>query len=117
MRKFIYAIFQSLVVAAAILGSWLPFNSVAQTWAPLGAKQTYVVGYVFSPSVDYREWKVVGDTMINGQTCRVMQRFGNYVDDDISNLMITYEDSNRVYWWVGNLFSLLYDFNKQVGQG
>lgn len=117
MRKFIYPIFQSLVVTVALFGTWLPFNSVAQSWAPLGAKWTYEVGHMFSPRLNYREWQVMGDTIINGQTCRVIQRFGSNVDDDLSDLMITYEDSNRVYWWVGNQFSLLYDFNKQVGQG
>ena len=94
----------------------LPLLGNAQSWAPRGAKLTFGVSYAFSPATDYRVWIAENDTVIQGRTCRVIQRYGNDVEVDYSDKFISYEDSNIVYWYIGNQFTVLYDFNKVAGQ-
>ncbi len=94
--------------------SLTPFVS-GQTWAPTGAKWTFGVGYPFGPKIEYIEWISIGDTLVDGHTCKLIQRNGEYVSGDISDKFITYEDSNKVYWYNINQFTVLYDFNKNAG--
>lgn len=86
-----------------------------QTWAPTGAKWTFGVGYAFGPQVEYREWISTGDTLVDGHVCKLIKRNGGYVSGDITNELITYEESNKVYWYNINQFTVLYDFNKNSG--
>lgn len=88
---------------------------IGQTWAPTGAKWTFGVAYAFGPQIEYREWASTGDTIVNGHTCKLIKRNGWYVSGDISDKLITYEDSNKVYWYNVNQFTVLYDFNKNAG--
>lgn len=85
-------------------------------WAPLGAKWTYGIGYVSDASVTYNEWQVTGDTLIQGQLCSVTERIGHEVVGDNSAILITYESEGIVYWLVDDSFSVMYDFNKEVGE-
>jgi hypothetical protein len=87
-----------------------------QTWAPTGAKWTFGVGFAFSPSVEFREWTSTGDTLVSGHICKLIKRNGSSVISDNSNQLITYEDSNRIYWYNINQFTILYDFNKNTGE-
>lgn len=98
--------------------SLLLFTTLAsgQTWAPTGAKWTFGVGFAFNSSVEFREWTSTGDTLVNGHVCKVIKRYGSSVISDNSNQLITYEDSNKIYWYNKNQFTILYDFNKNAGE-
>ena len=103
---------RKLFFALAVLCYGIAF---AQQWAPAGAEWTYGVAYAFSPQVNYKVWLYDRDTTIAGHTCKVIQRTGSYVSGDLSDNLITYEDSGVVYWYYANQFTVLYDFNKQAG--
>jgi hypothetical protein len=89
-----------------------------QTWAPTGAKWTYGVAFAFLPNIEYREWICTGDTVVDSINCKVIRRYGTSMVSDLSDVMITYEDSNRVYWYQppDSQFTMLYDFNKNAGE-
>ena len=94
------------------------FNALAQTeWAPIGARWTFGVGEAWSSAIYYREWTSTKDTLVGGHTCKLIKRTGTSVTGDLSDKLITYEDSNKVYWFnpVINKFTTLYDFNKNSG--
>lgn len=83
----------------------------AQTWAPLGAKWSFGLScwdYPFTTYVDYEEWVSTDTVVLDGQTCSVIEGPG----EDL----VTYEDSNIVYWYHQNQFTVLYDFNKNAGE-
>ena len=94
----------------------LVVNVSAQTWAPIGAKWTFGVGFVTGPEVEFREWTCIGDTLVNGQTCKIIKRSGSSVVGDNLDKLITYEDSSKVYYFNSNQFATLYDFNKNSGE-
>jgi hypothetical protein len=105
--KTIILFFSFLLTTAKILN--------AQSWAPTGASWTYGVGYAFSPITETSNWTCIGDTVVSGRNCKIIQRYGGYVTGDVSDKLITYEDSNIVYWYNINQFTTLYDFNKNAG--
>lgn len=98
--------------------SFLSFTSFvsAQSWAPTGAKWTFGIGWAFTPYVEYCEWVSTGDTLVEGRLCKLIKRNCGEVVGDISDKLITYEDSNIVYWYNMNQFTVLYDFNKNTGE-
>jgi hypothetical protein len=98
-----------IVLCAAIKGH-------TQSWAPLGAKWTYSVFYANGPQQEFREWICTGDTLLNGQLCQLIVRQGADVATDITDSLITYQDSNIVYWFNAGQFRMLYDFNKNAGE-
>jgi hypothetical protein len=91
-------------------------NLNAQTWAPKGAKWTFEIGFATNPYLEFREWISIGDTLVSGKLCTIIQNTGTSVIGDYSHQLITYEDSNRVYWYNKNQFTILYDFNKNTGE-
>ncbi len=86
-----------------------------QTWAPTGAKWTFGVGLNLGSSIGFREWISTGDTVVGGNTCKIIKRNGTLISGDISDELITYEDNNKIYWFTNNQFTVLYDFNKNAG--
>jgi len=105
MKKIILLIF---VIAA--------FNSSAQTWAPTGATWYYSQTHYFSSLVDYYRIESIGDTTINGISCRILQK--NTTTCDIRPIKeFMYDINNRVYFWDNDLqnFQMLYNFDAQPG--
>lgn len=91
--------------------------STAQNWAPIGAKWTYGVLNISNGYRSFREWICVNDTVIGTDTCKIIERNGTATFHDVTNRLIIFEDSNRIYWYntIINQFSVLYDFNKNQG--
>ena len=92
-----------------------------QEWAPLGATWYYsfdgfgVEGYVMIEST--------GDTVISGQTYRVLvktQHSFNYITSTYFHGEIgreyTYAENDKVYVWRNNVVYILYDFGTQQGE-
>src|SRR4051812_604502 len=100
------------------LATFLIFSPIyAQSWAPIGTKWTFGVGSFFGDQTGYREWLSVGDTLVGGKLCKLIKGSEESVwGDPLDNTIITYEDSNIVYWYTNNQFTTLYDFNKNVGE-
>jgi len=106
MKKFAFILLLSIVNGIGL----------AQTWAPIGAKWTYGVEYAFLPVIDFREWISIGDTMVQGHNCKIIQRFGQAVSYDLDDKLITYEENGKILWLVNDQFTTLYDFNKNAGE-
>lgn len=90
----------------------------AQNWAPIGAKWTYGRSSIWLPIVEYCDWVSTSDSLVNGHNCRLIKRNGSVAQSDLSDKLITYEDSNRIFLYntTMNLFTVLYDFNKNAGE-
>lgn len=93
----------------------------AQSYAPLGAKWTHGTWKEIQTPLYYPRyptiWSTIKDTMVLGKTCQLTKREGNWVPVDISDKLITYEDSGVVYWYSEkrNDFSVFIDFNALAG--
>lgn len=95
-------------------------NMQAQKWAPIGTKWNYTHFEAFSSGQWPSEWKVVDTITIKGKLCSIIQNSIDIFDTNSrrNHTMITYEDSDIVYWYrpVLHDFTVLYDFNKKVGE-
>lgn len=78
----------------------LPNLVYAQTWAPIGAKWTYTLGTINSNYTTFKTFESVGDTVIAGQSCKVLtiiEHYGPAWSDTTEQY--TYSDSNKVYFY------------------
>lgn len=99
----------------------LTFNLKSQSeWAPTGAVWHFSKPLLDYPKVAYTRFSSIGDTTINAHSCKIIEQFmpidayGDLVN--YTTYLFTYSDSNRVYLFKDNTFSLLYDFNKIEGE-
>ena len=92
----------------------------AQKWSSIGTTWNYTKLEAFTAATGPSEWKVVDTMTIKGKLCSVTQLKHTLFDTNSRrNLtMLTYEDSDVVYWYRPELhdFTVLYDFNKAVGE-
>lgn len=89
----------------------------AQNWASEDAKWTYTQTHFFSSLIDTLVIRSIGDTVIQGQECRILKR--NTGTCDLRPIFeYMYDDGGRVFYFDGsrNEFLLLYDFNATAGQ-
>lgn len=97
-----------------------PLPTEAQKWASVGTKWVYTQVEPFSTATWPSEWNVVDTITIKGKLCTIIQSKGNPFDTNskYNRTMITYEDSDIVYWYRPVLkdFTVLYDFTKKVGE-
>jgi hypothetical protein len=97
------------------------FQTQAQRWFPVGATFTFTQQFWESPTgIKPAEWKVVDTTTINSKVCKklMMTKGAGYGTDTTNFIMYIYDSSNIVYWFRHELnkFTVLYDFNKAVGE-
>ncbi|MBK9722643.1 MAG: T9SS type A sorting domain-containing protein [Saprospiraceae bacterium] len=94
----------------------LPNLALTQTWAPIGAKWTYTQGTINPNYTTFKTFESVADTVIDGQSCKILTIIEHYGPgwSDTSQ-QYTYSDSNRVYFYSGTSWCLIYDFNAQQG--
>lgn len=94
----------------------LPNLALTQTWAPIGAKWTYTQGTINPNYTTFTTFESVADTVIDGQSCKILTIIEHYGPgwSDTSQ-QYTYSDSNRVYFYSGTSWCLIYDFNAQQG--
>ncbi|MES2480026.1 MAG: T9SS type A sorting domain-containing protein [Bacteroidota bacterium] len=107
-----------MIVFVFFLG--LTMSANAQKWASVGTKWVYTQAEPFSTATWPSEWNAVDTITIKGKLCTIIQSKGNPFDTNskYNRTMITYEDSDIVYWYLPVLkgFTVLYDFNKKVGE-
>ncbi len=88
----------------------MQFSFAQNEWAPIGAKWYYDypgdMGWL-----NYTTIESVGDTIIQGKSCRILQMSRN-ID---SLRLYTYSDSNIVWVYKKGNFYKLYDFNANPG--
>jgi len=97
-----------LIIIINLLFSKVSFTQ--NEWAPVGAKWYYdYPGY--NGWLNYATVESVGDTIIQGVNCRILQTSRN-ID---SLRLYTYSDSNIVRVYKNGNFYKLYDFNANIG--
>lgn len=108
-------VFGGVVLVVALMCS---STSVAQDFAPVGAKWYYGEGFAFSPNISYLYIESVGDTIVGGRNCRVLIN-----DDGIdcsfhSMLYLVFEEDSSVYFYVPQLdtFQTLFDLKSLPGE-
>lgn len=99
------------------------FTAKAQLeWAPVGAKYYYETWWDtgVSGGSGTTVVEVIGDTVVQGKTCRYLQKSSGYIYWPIpcQGYQITYEEDGRIYFFdeLAQSFTLFYDFNKAPGE-
>ena len=94
-------------------------GSFAQTFAPTGAKWYYNHSEVAlgPPQYGYMLFEVVGDTIIDTLTCKIVRETYYAADSTVSDhgSLYLYSDSGKVYYFDNGQFKLLYDFSLSSG--
>jgi hypothetical protein len=87
-------------------------------WAPQGA--TWYYSYGNFAVTGYVRIKYVGDSIINGQSCKALEKKRYWFDFILSksdsaviDTTFTYLKNDSVFYYFNNQFYLLYDFNGQ----
>ncbi|MEQ1733291.1 MAG: T9SS type A sorting domain-containing protein [Bacteroidia bacterium] len=108
-----------LLISALVLSAFTTTQAQAQPWATAGATWHYSVqGYARE---GYMKLTNIGDTILNGKSCNVLEKYTEVYDFINQNTItetaqhFTYIDSNKVYYYINNNFSVLYDFNASTG--
>lgn len=105
-----------------ILALLLSSGLYAQIFQSLGTNLYYTV----NPSVgcfpcvtEYQKLEYIGDTLINGLTCQVIEKSGTLTpcSDNESSHEYLFQDGSEVYWYNTSAgeFSILYDFGAIAG--
>lgn len=96
------------------------FGQNQNEWAPEGA--TWHYSYNNFSITGYIEIKYIGDSLIDGKVCKVLEKklysydYATTISDTINlGLEFTYSDSNKVYYYRFDQFFVLYNFNAQPG--
>ena len=100
---------------------FVTFQTQAQRWFPVGATFTFTqVFWEYPYGEKPAEWKVVDTATIKNKVCQKLMMtkgagYGGYTTDFV---MYVYDSSNIVFWFRHELnrFTVLYDFNKAVGE-
>mgnify|MGYP006140835085 FL=1 len=94
--------------------------TMAQDFAPVGAKWYFNHSTVNPNFISYDVIEVVENAIVNGQDCVELERSFYNADNnlELSDTYYMYEDANKVYYYEEDLsqFCLLYDFNLDVGE-
>jgi len=93
---------------------------MAQAWAPPGAVWYY--DWVSMWNSGYVKIQYTGDTMVNGRSCKILQKERHWFDwldstyhTDHFGFEYTYLENNVVYNYRNGQFYTLYDFNANAG--
>lgn len=84
-------------------------------WAPIGARWTLEERFAFAGSIGFIEVTVIGDTTINGQSCRILERTTQSCNlRPLQEFM--YEDQDKIYFYDtrNDDFNLKFDFGVEA---
>ena len=89
----------------------LTLNLKSQDFAPIGAKWHYTEGFAFSGNISYLSIESVGDTLIKGKNCRILNNNGGLMCGYYSAKDFVYSQDSVVYFYVAQIdsFQILYN--------
>ena len=87
------------------------FLTAQNKWFPIGAEWYYNLPY--SESVNYVRFESIKDTLIIGKNCRQIKVTGNAFSGVFYEYI--YQNSDSVFYYNNNEFSLLYNMSAQKG--
>jgi hypothetical protein len=115
--NFIYK-FYRLRLLPLLLFMLVPFYSYSQNWADNNAVWHYTqINFNTPPNQEYIRFTAAGDTLINGDTLKIILEEIISLNDTLSDEIYMKSDSNRVYYYIPEIeaYKLLYDFNANPG--
>ena len=89
----------------------------AQEFAPVGSKWYYTEEFSFSGDISYLQIESVGDTVIHGKNCHILENNGGLDCAYNSNKDYLYSEDSIVYFYVNEIdtFQVLYNFKAVKG--
>ncbi|CAN0481632.1 unnamed protein product, partial [Discosporangium mesarthrocarpum] len=103
LKKILLLIFLKILLMETVMSQ--------SEWAPIGAKWIIEERFAFSPSINFIEIRVIGDTIINNQNCKILERTRQSCNArPLREYM--YEEDQKVYFYDERnaAFNLLFDF-------
>ncbi|PKP42761.1 MAG: hypothetical protein CVT95_12420 [Bacteroidetes bacterium HGW-Bacteroidetes-12] len=91
--------------------------SIAQDFAPVGAKWHYTYQDFLSSQAGYVLVESLKDTLVLGKNAKKIEQTLYFPNTNplFLGINLIYSDSNRVYFYQYNKFNLLYDYNANQG--
>lgn len=96
----------------------IPIFSFSQNWGEYNSVWYYnQINFSTPPNLGYIKVTTVGDTVINGDTVKIILEENLSKQDTFSTEIYMKSDSNKVYYYESeiNEFKLIYDFNASAG--
>ncbi|PID88313.1 MAG: hypothetical protein CSB06_00735 [Bacteroidia bacterium] len=93
-------------------------NMNAQQWYPGNANWIFNKQELLSfPAHGYIKYSVIKDTIISDTTAKLITIDTLHYNGEksVKDSLFMYESNSRIYFWNGNQFKLMYDFNLNVG--
>jgi len=94
-------------------------TSIAQEWAPIGAKWHYTERFFgWNPiEIDYIKIESVKDTIVAGKSCKKLTKRHNIGCTDRPDIEYMYSENDQVFFYDTsfNAFQVLYDFGADQG--
>jgi hypothetical protein len=94
------------------------FRSLSQNWGDNNAVWHYnQINFNTPPYQGYIKFTTAGDTLINGDTLKIILEENISLNDTIAGEIYMKSDSSRVYYYIPEIktYKLLYDFNAGPG--
>lgn len=97
-------------------GIWYSLDGL--DFAPIGTEWYYTERTAFDPFISYLKISSVGDTILSGKHCRIIQKEKSPGCNGRPDTEYLYEENSILYFWeeAFNRFQVLYDFNKKVNE-
>lgn len=88
-----------------------------QDFAPIGAEWHYTERFAFSYNVSYLQIKSIGDTVIQGKPCRILENNGGLLCAFHNIQDYVYSEDSIVFFYVPEIdsFQILYDLRAEKG--
>jgi len=91
------------------------YHSIGQDFAPIGAKWYYTEQFAFSGDISYLWIESVGDTIIKGKDCKILENNGGLMCAFHNTKDFVYYEDSIVYFYVPEIdtFQILYNSKAQ----
>jgi hypothetical protein len=97
---------------------FLTITTYCQEFASIGAEWYYTERHAFSGDITFLKIISDKDTIVDGKTCRVIQKLGNPMCSGRPDTEYMYQEDSVLYFYdtTFNKFQILYDLTKKVNE-
>lgn len=98
--------------------TFIPILSFSQNWADFNSMWHYnQINFFTPPNLAYIKFEAIGDTLINGDTVKIILEENLSLTDTTSANIFMKSDSGKVYLYVPEIssYKLIYDFTANTG--
>lgn len=101
-----------------LLFPFIPILSFSQNWANYNSEWHYnQINFFTPPNLSYIKFEAIGDTLINGDSVKIILEENVSFADTVSKKIFMKSDSDKVYLYVPEIsaYKLIYDFAANTG--